>query len=101
MTATTQGNAMPAVSVIIPVYNSAGFLSKSLPRLLDQTFDDLEIVLVDDCSTDNSAEVCADFARERPNVIAVRQPINSGPARARERGVKESCGRYVWFVDAD
>jgi len=83
------------------VYNAAGFLSKSLPRLLDQTFDDIEIVLVDDCSTDDSARVCEDFGKDRSNVIVVRQPVNGGAAGARQRGVQECSGAYVWFVDAD
>lgn len=92
---------MPAVSVIIPVYNAAGYLAAALPRLLQQSFDDFEIIIVDDCSTDDSVAVAEAFAAGRTNIRIIRQPVNTGVARARERGVQESAGTHIWFVDSD
>ncbi len=92
---------MRSVSVIVPVFNAADYLAQALPRLLAQTLGDIEIVIVDDASTDETADIVAAFAHGRTNVVAVRQPQNSGVAPARQRGVAECSGDYVWFVDAD
>lgn len=92
---------MPDVSIVLPVFNAEPHLSSALPRLLDQTLPDVEIVIVDDGSTDETPSIAAAFADSRDNVRFVRQPTNGGVALARRAGVANSSGDFVWFVDAD
>lgn len=88
---------MPLVSVIIPAYNSAHYLTGAVDSILAQTFTDFEILVIDDGSTDDTGQV---MARYGAPVRYIRQP-NSGVAAARNRGIAESQGRYVAFLDAD
>ena len=87
---------MPRVSVNIPAYNAEAFLARALRSVEAQTFGDFEIVLVDDGSTDGTAEIAHSFA----SVRYVRQ-AHSGEAEARRRGLAESHGELVAFLDAD
>lgn len=91
----------PAVTVIIPAFRAASFLADAVDRLFDQRFDDFEIVIVEDGSGDDTAEVAASLARTHDRVRAVLLSTNGGVARARQRAVAESRGDYLWFVDAD
>src|SRR5436190_9110386 len=84
------------VSVIIPCYNQAHFLNEAIQSALAQTYSHREIFIVDDGSTDNTAEVAAGFASAR----YIRQE-NSGVSAARNTGLKESRGEYLVFLDAD
>ncbi len=90
----------PAVSVIIPVYNAERYLNDCLSSLAAQTFRDFEFVLIDDGSTDESADILRAFAQTHPNVLW-RSVENGGPARARNLGMDLARGRYFCFVDAD
>ncbi len=87
----------PFVSVIIPVYNCADFLGQAIDSVLNQTFMDLEIIVVDDGSTDRTPEVSAQYS---DHVTYIRQP-NGGNAAARNRGVAAARGRWLCFLDAD
>lgn len=87
----------PTVSVVIPCYNGAGFLGEALASVLAQTHPVLEVILVDDGSTDDSAEIAAAFGSP---VRVLRQP-NRGESVARNRGVRESRGEWIAFLDAD
>ena len=89
-------------SLIIPVYNAEGSLKASLDSLQAQSFRDLEVVFVDDCSTDNSPAMMQDYLRESgfPGRI-FRQKRNSGVAAARNRALQEAQGDYILFLDAD
>ena len=87
----------PFVSVIIPAYNSADFLGQAIDSVLAQTFMDLEIIVVDDGSTDRTPEVSAQYS---DHITYIRQS-NSGNAAARNRGVAEARGRWLCFLDAD
>ena len=87
----------PFVSVIIPVYNCADFLGQAIDSVLSQTFMDLEIIVVDDGSTDRTPEVSAQYSDQ---ITYIRQP-NGGNAAARNRGVVEARGRWLCFLDAD
>lgn len=91
-----------AISIIMPVYNAAGTLEKSLRSLAGQSFRDFELVAVDDCSTDSTPGILAAFAKESgiPCRI-VRQPENMGVASARNAGLAAAEGEYLAFVDAD
>jgi len=90
----------PKVSIIIPVYNAENTLSRCLDSVLQQSFTDLEIILIDDGSTDKSLEICQQY-QDNYNCVRVIQQSNSGPAVARNQGIKYSTGKYLAFVDAD
>lgn len=90
----------PTISVIIPVYNSEAHVSTCLESVLRQTHEKLEILVVDDGSTDGSAAICQRYAAEDPRIRVVQQS-NSGVSSARNRGLELSTGEYVSFVDAD
>ena len=90
----------PAVSVILPVYNVGAYLDVCMESLLRQTFGDMEILLVDDGSTDDSLARCLRWQRTDPRVRVLTQP-NRGVAAARNRGLDEAKGRYLAFVDPD
>ena len=86
----------PSISVIVPVYNGVEFLRRCLDALGCSTVEPLEIIVVDDCSTDNSIDVC----REK-GVRVLSTPQNSGPAVARNLGAQVAMGDVLLFVDAD
>lgn len=87
----------PLISCIVPVYNGERFLAEALQSILDQTYQSLEVLVVDDGSTDGSAEVVDRFAGR---VTCIHQ-TNGGPASARNTGVRAAAGAYLAFLDAD
>lgn len=91
---------MPKVSVVVPVYNVEKYLEKSVATIQNQTLKDIEIVLVDDGSKDNSGKICDELAR-KDNRIKVIHQKNSGVSVARNTGVKNSSGDYIGYCDAD
>ena len=93
---------MPKVSVIVPVYNTDKYLSHCLNSLLNQTLDDIEIIIVDDASTDNSYKIASTYADIFPNKIRlIRQVKNSGAASARNLALNYATGDYISFIDSD
>lgn len=88
------------ISIIIPVYNKEAYISLCMESLLQQDFDDYEIVCVNDGSTDHSGDICDQWARKSP-IIKVIHTENGGVTSARRRGVQEARGRYIVFSDAD
>ena len=88
------------VSVVIPCYNQAHFLGEAIESVLSQTYEDFEVIVVDDGSKDDTAEVASGYAALDPRVRLVRQE-NRGLAGARNRGLSESSGEYVVFLDSD
>lgn len=90
----------PSVSVLIPAYNAAPFLSRSVASVLGQDFDDLEIVIVDDGSTDGSGEIADRMAAEDRRIRVVHQE-NRGLAEARRSGIKAAKADYICHLDAD
>ncbi len=90
----------PLVSVIVPVYNAGDYLEECLKSIGGQSYENLEIILVDDGSTDGSAERCDAFAQRDPRARVIHQK-NMGAAGARRNGVRTASGEYVCFVDAD
>ena len=88
------------ISVIIPVYNAAGFLSRAVGSILMQEFDDFEVILVNDGSTDNSAAVCDEMAEQDSRVRVIHKE-NGGVSSARNAGLDAARGEFVMFVDAD
>lgn len=95
----------PAVSVIVPVYNSAPWVERCVRSLMEQTLDRVEYIFVDDRGDDGSMKIIAGVTKDYPSrcgaVKVVRNTRNLGAGLARRRGVAESCGKYVCFVDAD
>jgi glycosyltransferase involved in cell wall biosynthesis len=90
----------PSVSAIIPVYNVAPYLAQCLDSVLGQTFTDLEVICVDDGSTDASPEILADYARKDSRLRVFSQE-QGGPARARNLALAQAAGEYIAFVDGD
>ena len=89
----------PMISIIVPLYNAEKFIWETVQSVINQTYKDFELLLVDDCSTDRSlaaVEVIND-----PRVRVIRQEHNAGAYAARNRGLKEAKGRYIAFLDAD
>ena len=84
------------ISVVIPTYNAANYLSGLLDSIFKQAIDDMEVIIVDDCSTDNTIEVA-----KRYPVRVIKMDRNGGPARARNRGVREAKGDIIFFLDSD
>jgi len=92
---------MPRVSVLIPSYNAAHFLPISIESALSQTYQDFEIVLIDDGSTDNTRELVSSFMDKYPHKISYFKQENKGLAAARNTGIAHARGEYLALLDAD
>lgn len=96
----TEWQETPLVSIIVPVYQVEAYISECVESLLAQTYTNLEILLVDDGSTDSSGEICDEYAVKDDRVRVVHQQ-NQGAAGARNKGLNLASGEYVAFVDSD
>lgn len=92
---------MAEISVIIPVFNTEQYLDRCLDSVLGQDLEDLEVICVDDVSTDGSAALIQRRARKDRRLRYIRQEVNAGPGQARNRGIDAATGRYVYFLDSD
>ena len=88
------------ITVIVPVYNVENYLEKCLDSLINQTYKNLEIIVINDGSTDNSGEICQEYAQKDNRIIYVEQE-NGGLSDARNAGLERMTGSYVTFVDSD
>lgn len=88
------------ISVIVPVYNSAKYLRKCIESITGQTYRDLEIILIDDGSADNSGAICDEYAAKDERIIVIHQK-NMGASIARNKGLDICTGSYIGFVDGD
>lgn len=88
------------ISVIVPVYNVERYLRRCVDSILHQTYQDLEVLLVDDGSTDASGAICDEYAAQEERVTAVHQK-NGGLSAARNAGLERAQGTYLCFVDSD
>lgn len=88
------------VSVVVPVYNAEEYLNRCVDSLLKQTLKEIEIILVDDGSTDLSSQICDEYEKNNSN-IKVLHLENGGPARARNKGIEIATGEYIGFADSD
>lgn len=91
----------PKVSVIIPTYNRAHLVGRAIQSVLNQTYQDFEIILVDDGSTDNTAEVIKKFQEKEKRIRYIKQARNKGAGAARNSGIKAARGEYIAFQDSD
>ncbi|MDF3819110.1 glycosyltransferase family A protein [Leptospira sp. 96542] len=92
---------MPKVSVVMPAYNAVSFLEESVQSLLKQSFADWELLLVDDCSKDQTADLAKKLSRLDVRINFIQKDKNSGSADTRNTGIKLAKGEYIAFLDAD
>ena len=90
----------PKVSIIVPVYNAAEYLQRCINSLRNQSLEDIEIILVDDSSTDSSLEICNMAAKEDSRINVIHK-VNEGAGKARNAALAVATGRYIGFVDSD
>lgn len=88
-------------SIIIPVYNAQDTLENCIDSILNQTYKDFEIILINDGSTDNSQEIIENYINKYPAVFKSYAQVNSGIAKARNKGIELSKGEYLFFIDND
>lgn len=91
---------MELISVIVPIYNVQNYLKRCVDSITNQTYSNLEIILVDDGSTDTSGEICDQYAKQDERIIVIHQE-NGGLSQARNSGMKIMTGNYVVFIDSD
>lgn len=89
------------VSIVVPVYNAAPFLRETIDCIQRQTYTDWELLLVDDCSTDNSVAVIEEYQSQDARIRLLHAPKNQGAAQSRNQGAEASKGRYLCYLDAD
>ncbi len=91
----------PLVSVIINVYNCKEYLPTSLGSVREQTYKNLEVILVDDCSTDGSSEFCDEYCKQDERFRVIHHETNTGVSGPRNTGLKAAKGDYIYFMDSD
>lgn len=89
------------VSIIVPVYNSEKFIKDTIKTVKEQTYENWELILVNDCSTDNSKEIIEEYEQKDKRIHLINLEKNSGAAIARNTGIEKANGKYVAFLDAD
>lgn len=92
---------MPKVSIIIPIYNVENYLPQCLDSIVNQTLKDIEIICIDDCSTDNSFNILKDYAAKDDRIVVLKQEKNQGQGIARNRGLDTAKGEFIIFIDPD
>lgn len=88
------------VSIIVPVYNAEQYLATCIDSLMNQSYKNIEVILINDGSTDNSGKICDEYAKKDSRIKVIHQK-NSGPSVARNTGINASVGNYIQFVDSD
>ena len=91
----------PLVSIITPVYNAERFLSDTIKSVQNQTYKNWEILLIDDCSKDNSAQIIKEFQKYDNRIKYIKLKKNSGASVSRNEGIRNAKGRFIAFVDSD
>lgn len=89
------------VSIIMPVYNSALYLDNTINSIIRQTFSDFELIIVDDCSTDNSVHIINNYCLQNSNIKLIECISNGGQSRARNMAIQYAIGEYIYFMDSD
>ncbi len=91
----------PFLSVIMPVYNSEKYIKEAIYSILNQTFSDLELICINDCSKDKSLEIMQEISQKDNRLIVIDSPENVGAGQARNLGLSIASGQYITFMDAD
>lgn len=91
----------PLVSIIVPVFNTSGFLDNCIRSILNQTYREIEVILVDDGSDDDCGVICDRYSKNDDRVVVIHNPKNEGLVRARKRGILHSSGSLIVYVDSD
>lgn len=91
----------PLISVIMPLYNAERFVGESIENVLRQTVGDFELIVIDDASTDASAEIARAYAAKDNRIVLMHNELNSGAARTRNRALDAARGKFITFMDAD
>ncbi|MHC6204325.1 glycosyltransferase family 2 protein [Breznakiellaceae bacterium SP9] len=92
---------MPKFSLIIPVYNVERYLADCLDSCINQTFKDIEIICINDCSPDGSSKILDEYAKRDPRIKVIIHEKNRGLGGARNTGIEAAKGEYCWFIDSD
>lgn len=92
---------MAKISIIVPIYNSSKYLKKCINSITNQTLEDIEIILVDDNSTDSSLDIIKNYEKEDSRIKVIHLDENKGIGSARNIGIEEANGKYIGFVDSD
>lgn len=91
----------PLVSVITPMYNGEKYLTEMIDSVINQTYSNWELVIVDDYSTDNSCKIVEEYVKQDSRIRLIKQKKNAGPAEARRVSIKNAKGKYIAFLDCD
>ncbi len=94
-------NKYPLISIIVPVYNAEKYLNRCIDSILKQNYKNIELILVDDCSVDESAKICDYYLKKDSRIKYFKQDKNSGQASTRNLGIKYATGDFITFVDND
>ena len=89
------------VSIIMPAYNAEKYISESIDSVLNQTYQNWELLVIDDCSTDNTANIINSYCNKDSRIKYVPQKLNGGAALARNKGIEIAKGKYIAFLDSD
>lgn len=92
---------MIKISVVVPVYNGEKYLQECLDSILNQTLEEIEIICIDDASTDQTSSILQQYKSQQSRIKIITNPINSGPGVSRNKGLDKATGKYVIFLDAD
>ena len=89
------------VSIIMPSYNTAKYIGESIRSVQNQTYENWELIIIDDCSTDNSEEILKKYSLEDNRICYLKNEKNSGAAVSRNRGLRKAKGKWIAFLDSD
>lgn len=89
------------ISVIIPVYNSELYIKETLESIINQTYQNIEVIIIDDCSSDNSAKIVREYSKNDSRIKYYINEINKGVSFSRNRGVNLALGEWIAFIDSD
>ncbi len=91
----------PLVSIIMPTYNNEKFIRESIESVIFQSYENWELIIVDDCSTDETENILKEYSYQHENITYIKLGINSGTAVARNLGIERAKGKYIAFLDSD
>lgn len=89
------------VSIIMPVYNVDGYIAKAIESIIAQTISEWELLIIDDCSTDDSIKIATEYSLKDKRIKIISHKINKGVSEARNTGIRSAIGKYICFVDPD